>query len=434
MAADVRRAWPLLAALVLLALIARVVWAVWTSPVPPWLSDAEYYNATALSLARGDGYAVVFDGARGWLPGGAATAFWPPGYSIYLAIGYRLFGEHLWVARGANIIAGAATVVPVYFIGRRLFGDASGRIGAALAAVLPSLVFWTPVLLSDTFFTLLFAGGLAFVLYALDQGRGRLDRRAWALIVLTGLFAGASALVRGQGLLLIPLAVIWWLLLKLPPRTVALAAGGLVAATSVVLLPWTLRNIRSFGSPIVLSTNFGYNLRVGHAPYSTGRYLVPQDLWDIDPGISFKQRELVFNDEGRRRAIAYARTHIRREIGLTLRKVEWLWRPDSDVLIHVSSYGETPLPARAWEPLRLTLDSSYLAVLALALVSAARVATLGRGALFAIIVLAAWTAVHIVFFGEPRYHLPMLAVILPMAGSSLAWLAGRGRAIRRFRR
>ena len=36
----------------LLAFAARLAWTLWTAPVPPHLSDPEYYNATALSLAR----------------------------------------------------------------------------------------------------------------------------------------------------------------------------------------------------------------------------------------------------------------------------------------------------------------------------------------------------------------------------------------------
>lgn len=70
-----------LGSIVLLAFAARLAWTLWTGPVPPHLSDPEYYNATALSLARHLRYAVLFDRERGFLPNGAPTAFWPPGYS-----------------------------------------------------------------------------------------------------------------------------------------------------------------------------------------------------------------------------------------------------------------------------------------------------------------------------------------------------------------
>jgi 4-amino-4-deoxy-L-arabinose transferase-like glycosyltransferase len=423
MAPDIRRAVPVLALAVVLGFVARIAWSAWTAPVPPWLSDADYYNATALSIARGQGFSVVFDATRGWLPGGDATAFWPPGFSGYLALSYRLFGEHLWVARSANILVGALTVVPVYFIGRRLYGESSARVAAVLAAVMPSLVFWTPVLLSDTLFTFLFALAMALLLYGFDDSTGPEVTSRGLQVVLTGLTIGLAAMVRGQSVVLIPLALLWWVISGVSVRRATAATITVAVSALVVILPWTVRNARTFGSPVVLSTNFGYNLRVGHAPYSTGRYIVPQDIWDLDPGITFKDRELLLNDTGQHRALQYARTHLRHEVRLSLEKIEWLWRPDSDVLTHVSSYGRTPLPSGAWEPLRLTLDSTYIAVLILALVSMLRVSALGRAVLFPIVLAGLWTAVHVVFFGEPRYHLPILAAIIPMAATTLVWLA-----------
>lgn len=400
------------------ALIVRVAWTVWTAPVPPFLSDAGYYNATALSISRGDGYSVVFSGTLGWLPGGDASAFWPPGYSAFLAVGYLAFGEHLAVARAANVLIGSFTVVPVYFIGRRLLDEKSALVGALLTASLPSLVFWTPVLLSDTLFTFLFAASIAFFLH----GWGSDERFHPRPIVLAAAITGIACFVRGQGVMLIPIVAMWWMMVSQRRReSVGWGAIALVIAL-VIIAPWSVRNDRALGSPIVLSTNLGYNLRIGHASYTTGRYIVPQDLWDADPGISFQQREIVFNDLGTRRGIRYAATHPRDELGLSLRKVEWLWRPDSDVLTHVSSYGITPLPTRAWEPLRLTLDATYLLFLALAGLGLFRLGRSSQALPFIVLLVAGWTGVHVAFFGEPRYHLPLLAVLAPFAARPLGML------------
>lgn len=410
---------------VLLALVIRVAWSVWTEPVPPTLSDADYYNATALSIARGLGFSVTFRGNDGWLLGGDPTSFWPPGYSAYLGLAYRAFGEDLWVARFSNILVGALTMVPVYVVGRRLFDDPSARCGVVIAAFLPSFVFWTPVLLSDTLFTFLFACSLALLLYAFD-GKEATDRRRTSLcLIIGGLAIGVSTLVRGQGLVLLPLAAVWWMCIQVPFRQVVYATLGMSVVTVAVLVPWAIRNTVLFDSPIFLSTNFGYNLRIGHAPYATGRYIVPQDLWDAEPGLSFKDREVLFNDEGRDRAIDYAGGNLRREVTLSLDKVEWLWRPDSDVLYHVSSYGATPLPSGAWERLRIILDSSYLILIGLALLAFLQYQRYGRSLVFPALLVAGWTVAHVVFFGEPRYHLPVLTVCVSMAGVTLVWIGKR---------
>ena len=413
-----------LAAIVTLALACRLAWALWTSPVPFFLSDAEYYNATAMSIARGEGYSVTFSGEQGFLAGGDATAFWPPGFSFVLGIAYAVFGESLSVARTVNVVAGALTVIPIYFIGRRLSGDAVGLTSAVIAAVLPSLVFWTPLLFSETMFTLVFASALALLLHCSNEDR---EFRPLPLAAL-GLLIGLAALLRGQALILIPMAVIWSALPARRLRPMLTSLIILCVAVALVVAPWTVRNLVQMDAPIGLSANFGYNLRIGHAPYSTGRYIVPQDLWDAEPGITFREREGLFNDIGRERAIEYALEHPLDELALAGDKIAWLWRPDSDVLGWVTSFGQRPLPNGAWEPLRLLLDVSYLAVMAAAAIGLVLGPIPRRTRLFILALVALWTLFHIVFFGEPRFHLPMLAIIIPAAATIPVMLAKQLRA------
>jgi len=402
---------------------ARLAWALWTAPVPAPFSDAEYYNSVALSLAHGEGYAVRFADS-GFLPGGPSTVFWPPGYPAFLAAFHWLLGDSLAVARMANVLAGTLTVVPVYFIGRRLFSAPAGLLGAAIVAVLPSLVFWTPVLMSETFFTFVFACALALLLYC-NRVDGSLRPR---MVIIFGLATAVAALVRGQALVLLPMAFVWWAMSGASWRQAGLASASAVLVAAAMLIPWSIRNIAVTDSPILMSANLGYNLRIGHAPYSSGHYILPSDLWDAEPGLPFADREVLFNDLGTRRALVYARDRPGREIGLAGSKIIWLWRPSSDVLHWVSSFGKTPLPDGAWEPLRLSVDISYFAMLLLAL-CALLGSRMQKGVAFALLLLVVWTVTHIVFFGEPRYHLPLLVVIAPMAGAALekgAHLLSRG--------
>ena len=406
----------LLALLVLIALGVRVAWSAWTQPVTPLLSDPEYYHATALSIAHGDGYSVAFSD-EGFHSGGEPTALWPPGYSAFLAPAFALAGDRLWAAWAMNALVGALTVVPVYAIGRRLFSPTTGFVGAAMAAVLPSFVFWAPVLLSETLFTFLFACAIAAIIHAFDRGEARPYR-----VIAVGFLIGLGALVRGQALVLLPIAAIWWLLeSRQPMRAIQGVAASTIVAL-VMLTPWAMRNALVMDSPILLSANFGYNLRVGHAPYSTGHYAFPGDLWDTQQGISFRERETVFNNLGARRALRYALNHPQREVALAGHKIVWLWRPDSDVLYWTTTSNTTPFPERAWEPLRLLLDATYLVVIALAGVALLRVPQLGRAIMFPLLLIGGWTALHVVFFGEPRYHLPMLVFLIPMAASTVVWV------------
>jgi 4-amino-4-deoxy-L-arabinose transferase-like glycosyltransferase len=402
-----------LGSIVLLAFAVRLAWTLWTAPEPPFLSDPEYYNATALSLARDLRYAVVFDDDLGFLPGGDPTAFWPPGYPAFLAVAYRAFGESLHVGRTANVLVGTLTVAPIYLVGRVLFGRQVAWLGAGVSTVFPSLVFWTPVLFSDTLFTFLFACATALLLHSTREDTSLRPR----MILLFGITLGFGVLVRGQALVLLPLALAWWLLNGVPWRAVVVPLVGALAIAVALLVPWSVRNAAVMDSPILVSANFGYNLRIGHAPYATGRYVVPPDLWDAEPGISFQKREVLFNDLGAERALDFALGTPGDEFRLSGRKIMWLWRPDSDALHWVTDFGASPLPGKAWEPLRVLLDASYLSVLALA-GAALFVRRLRRQTAFIATAVVLWTVGHVVFFGESRYHLPLLALIVPLASAS----------------
>ncbi|MEX2159304.1 MAG: glycosyltransferase family 39 protein [Dehalococcoidia bacterium] len=407
----------LLGGILAAAFCIRLAFTLWTEPVPAHYSDAQYYQATAESLARGDGYSVKF-GDDGFEPGSDASELWPPGYSMYLAGWYTAVGDELWVARAANVVAGSLTIVPIFFIGRRLFDERTALLAAAIAALLPSFVVWTPVLLSETLFTFLFACCIAGVLFSTSE-----RRLQPALVIASALLIGVTALVRGQALVLVPVAAVWWMLNRVEAKEMLRWGATALVTVAAVLGAWTARNAIVMDDPTVLSANFGYNLRIGHADYSTGRYIVPGDLWEAQPGITFQEREILFNDLGSRRAIDYAASHPLDELELSGRKIMWLWRPDSDGLFWVSSFGETPLPDGAREPLRWAIDISYLAVVALALAGLSR---LRSAALWTVLTpIALWTVAHIVFFGEPRYHLPMLAMLVPLAAGAIVWAIGR---------
>jgi 4-amino-4-deoxy-L-arabinose transferase-like glycosyltransferase len=415
-----------LTAIVLVGLTIRALWTFWAAPIPPFFSDSEYYDAVARSLVRGDGYSVVLT-HEGFFPGGDATAFFPPGYSFLIAASYFVFDESIEVARLLNVVLGTLTIPLVYLIGRRLFGEMAGLIGAGLAAVMPSLVLWTPVLLSETAFTFVFAVAIAAFVYARRED-GALPARSAAI---AGVIMGLALLVRGQALVLLPAAVLWWRFAGADTGT-ALRAGGIaLAAAALVLLPWSVRNTLVFDSPVLLSTNLGYNLRVGHAPYSTGRFVDPEDL--LLSARDYQHLELLQHQTGFRRAVDYAAGNPVREMELSIAKVRYMWSPDSDVLLWVESFGATPLPDGWQSPLRWLVVLSHWAVIGLATASLLAWRSQAQGVVFVVLLALAWTGIHVIFFGEPRFRLPLLPALLPAAALGVvlvgALMARAGRRI-----
>jgi len=404
----------------LVALALRALWIAHTGTIIPWLSDPQYYHATATNIAEGRGFSVALDD-RGFATGPAseATAFWPPGFPLALAPFYKLFGPEPAVAKAFNAVAGALAVLPVFVIGSRLRGGACGLLAAAIYALTPALIFWTPSLFSEPLFTLGVAATLAIAMLARDRG-------SWPWLLATGFTLAATSFVRSQGLLLVlPVAV-----LVVPRPGVRAAARALVLVAAVLALcivPWAVRNQAVMGRPYLINDNLGYNLRLSHAPYATGTSVPPQDLWDEQPGISFKQRERLFDTLGRRRAVSYALHHPAREAQLAVKRVLYLGESDAAASIDWSeSLGRTPVGSGR-DVLVAAGDGYWYALLALAAVSLVLVPRSREWwALWSSV--AVWIALHTVFAGEPRYHVPLVPVLACLAAAAVLQAIDRIRA------
>jgi hypothetical protein len=440
-------AW--LAAIVVLALALRLAWiAVTDTEIPP-LSDPQYYHATATNIADGRGYTVAVDD-RGFVAGpvGEPTAFWPPGYPAVLGAAYKLTGPDQRDGKIINALAGALTALPIFFLARRARGrrrphdsdDRAGLLAAALFAVAPALIFWTPALFSEPLFTLGVATTLALALWAGDRVARSAAPSALAAAFAVGLTLAATAFVRSQGMLLLAPVVVLFVAASLdrgclsaagprrPHRRAAVHAATMLAAAlaglAVLVVPWAVRNDRAMGSPYLINDNLGYNLRLAHGPYSNGTSTPPQDLWDERPGLSFYDRELFFAGEGTSRAITYAREHPGRELQLAAKRIGWLLRSDAAPAMRWSeSLGRTAVPGPR-DALVLLGDAYWYALLVLAATSLL-LAPRTRVWLALWSLIAAWLAMHIVFAGEPRYHVPLMPALCILA--AITWI-GRGEA------
>ncbi len=394
-----------LAVAVSVALALRAVWIHTTNTQLIPDSDTEFYYLVAKNIVSGHGYVIDYAKGVGWTAGGQATAFFPPGYPLFLAGVYAVFGGGVQTAIWANAVLAALSVVPVYFIGLRLFGQRAAIGGALLTAVFPSFVIQTPVVLTEPLFLLLFASSVAVLL----QGRGK---NLW----LAGILVGLSALVRPMALLLVPAILIWWLYEGTARREAILHAAFLSALALLVILPWSVRNFVVLGKPVLISTNFGYNLRIGHAPYSTGTFIPPSDLWS-DTRSTFQQQELeVFDGVGVSRAAGYALSHPLREVELSFMKVGKLWLPDFESIGWArSGHQHTALPLDIG-----ILDLVVLCgqVLVVGLAARGILRSPSRSSVhFIVILMVSWTLAHVVFFGQPRFNLPILIVLTTVAAA-----------------
>lgn len=391
-------------AILAVGLLLRGYWA-GALPVDPndgRFDDSVFYHNVAVSLAREHEFSSPYSG----LP----TAQWPPGYSFFLAGIYWLLGPTLTGARVANMALGGGTAVLVYLLGLQLFERRTARLASLLAAVFPGQIFFVPVLYSEILFTFMFVLGLLLIVLAL---RCPVGQRRWWLLAL-GVLTGGAALVRGQGLFLPPMAFVAWKLLGVP-WTRALTWTAAIAVLAVaVILPWTVRNYLVLGRPVLITTSFGGNFYMGHSNEADpiGRLL--EEYGPLtEPGAEAKVGEIAL-----RRGLQFMLTHPRDEVRLTAQKIRDLYRSDHVGLDLVEGGGKREFIR---DSVRAALDhiadGFYFGVLAASGLALA-IATRRRDGtvLVPVAVIGLWTAGSALFFGDPRFHFPVIPVFCLIAG------------------
>jgi 4-amino-4-deoxy-L-arabinose transferase-like glycosyltransferase len=176
------------------------------------------------------------------------TAYRPPGFPLLLAVAHALAGGTIG-DRLAQCAVGVALVALVGIVATRLFDRRTALVAMTLAALSPVLVVFGSSLISEPLFTTLVLAAVAAAL----RVRAAPPATGWA--VLAGIAAGAAALTRSQGLLLLPaVALIAW-----RPRAWAGPLAVVLAAIAVVA-PWTVRNAEVLHAFVPVSTETGNTL------------------------------------------------------------------------------------------------------------------------------------------------------------------------------
>lgn len=428
------RAQPALLALggiLVLALALRVAWvgAVQPDPRDGRFDDTVWYYHTARHLAQGEGY--VFPGDAFCRFGDTIgcdelppTALWAPGYSLTLAVLFQLPGDDVAWARALNVGAGLALVAGVYYLGLRLWSRRAGLIAAALAALFPSHVFFSSLVLTEPLFAALAAGLLCLALAWTME-----ERAAPWRVFAVGLAAGALAMVRPEGLVFAGVVVLAWLAVHRSWRRTVPYTGLLALGILTFVVPWSVRNAVQLDAPIFGTTGLGQVLRQAHHPDADGypEYWIASELWDRYAHVPLPEREVRVNTAGIRESLSYIRKHPGRELQLVPQRFAAFYRGDRGALAWnrvPNGAGAQELSAGAAGRLGVLSDAYYYAVLGAAVLGlpfwARRLR--GRHVLLLGPVIAYSAVWALLFTSEARYHFPLLPIFALLAAIGLAAL------------
>lgn len=458
----------LIAVLLLAALLRLVACVLWS---PDLSRDPDAYRGLAERLAAGEGYVA---------PDGRPTAFRPPLYPLLLAA--VLPAGTAGIAT-LHIALGVATVALTASLARQLGQGRWSLLAAALVAVDPLLLRYTPHVMTEVTCTF-----LATLLLRLAAGRdgpahppsssgegpglrgqseptaplasaptSSLISQPSTLNPMTPLTLGATcalaALSRPTFLafgLLIALAWLWDRFAgereASAPRAPRLRQAALVLlGTSLLFTPWALRNALAFGHPLVTTTHGGYTLLLANNPVFwrevvagppgtawSGRSL---DAWQRSLETRMTADGVPHDELARDRWMRdQAISHIRAEPATFLRAAAYRLARFWSVAPSVES-----VPAVA----RWAVVLFYLATYACAAIGLARLMRMHRRAAGvspqaaprplrpwrpAFLLIAAFTAVHAVYWTDARMRAPLVPAVALLAARGLAVRSPAGRA------
>lgn len=396
-----------LAIIFLVALLLRVLYAVWLGPANLYLSsDAQAYDNLAVNLLTRHEFITRVDPPHRW---DVPYATRPPLTPFFLATIYLVTGPSPRVAQVAMALVSAASCVLIALLGVELFGTRTGVVAGLLAAVNPFFVFLASMPLTENLGMLLYVW-LAILLVRLERTSQPKDA------IGAGMIFGLALLNKPAVLGALPLLVGWLLVVsRRHARRGPTLAALFVAAAVLAIAPWTVRNYVRLGAVIPVTTQAGGAMYVSngfHADYAIGRLEHGATGWydAPHPGPALDESRPVEADRRRARAaLEFIRTHPGKFAEQAFRKIRIFWGAYPSAIHQIS-----------W---------ALLAALSLAGAYATRHSWRQLVLIYILIVQTA--SIPILFSSMPRFRAPIEPFLLLLAAVPLASIVARAAAYER---
>lgn len=460
---SVKREYLLLGLILFVATGLRLAWIFYCDTVPVF--DFLKYHLGALSLASGQGYQLF----------GEYTAFEPVGFSFYLSLLYRVFGENLLAPKLMNVFMGADSVFLVYLLGKRYFRPGIGLLAATFVALSPRQIVYTSVLSTEIIFTYF----LLLVIFVIS-----VQTRKEIKPVVLGVLGAVLAFIKPFMLVFPMLAFVlllmqrrhedhqskihdqWYQEVRDKSKHEPIGVydnpsqgeknpgiwGAFVGSLGwtliitlvmlVCILPWTARNYKVFREVIPISTNGGITLYLNNNDYAEGHW---QDPFKIpgSPLVGMKDEETGFWDEIKVDKLAGAEgkrwimENPDKFARLGLMKTYHVYKNAADVQFAVDyTSNGGPLANRGWIyqlsdfMYKLMLGGlAFYLLMALINLFWRRDGFLGQGTIWLIWLM--FSATFFVFEGQPRYLFPLVPLFSLLISWSIFWFINGIQTIKR---
>ncbi len=391
--------------ILVLAFLFRLLWIITTPDV--LVSDPGWYCNAAHLLASEGRYSDMADDDK-------TSAYLPIGYPFFLSLIFRLTSHSHFAGKFSHIILSLLICYLSYLISLKLANRKFANLVLILMAFFPSQIFFTRLFLSEMLFTFFFILFLYLLLF-LDETKNR-----FILLFVAGIFLGMATLTRTLTLLFPLVVLIYFIRLKLSVTKVLGRVVLIIIGMLLLLSPWMIRNkkIMNYG---VISTNGGIDLWVGNNPLANGSFNWPS-VTPFDTLSDEKSADKL----GFKLGIKYIKNNPFRFILLGIKKEIFLFAGDLyalywDLIKVAGTRGLSPHIIFA------LISQIYYSLIFLLFLLGIFIYLFKKPALnlrwsLLCYTLVYWCGVHFIFFGEDRFHFPVIPIMVIFAVSFIQHL------------
>ncbi|AGB20175.1 ArnT family glycosyltransferase [Thermoanaerobacterium thermosaccharolyticum] len=251
--------------IIIVALYLRLLF-VYKVVQPPLSGDAKNYDIMVKQF--------LTKGFLGYMSN-TPNAYITPGYPLFLALIYKIFGfsngSPLQAVRIIQSIFSVLTVLFIYLIGREIKNNKVGLIAAFFSAIYPTFVWASTLILTETVYTFTFMVYLYLQIIAYKKPGIFVN-------VMTGVFFGLSILIRPAAA---PIIVIPYILMYFKFKDIRYTLKNflyVLLGFTAIMMPWWIRNIVTLHKLILLASQTWNPMLGGAFPYFNGIDHVPQNI------------------------------------------------------------------------------------------------------------------------------------------------------------
>jgi 4-amino-4-deoxy-L-arabinose transferase-like glycosyltransferase len=183
-----------------------------------------------------------------------------PGYPVFLALLYMLFGVKIWGVALVQILLDVITVTLTYFLAMEMLDSKpAAKVAAFLYAASFLPAFYTSKIMTETLFTFLFILSILILIRSLKRG-------GVGGFAIAGILMGLAALVRPILQYYMVIVVFFTMCTGLPIRRKLQMSAAIILVFAAVVSVWGFRNYFMYDH-FALTTIKGNNLSRDYAAF-----------------------------------------------------------------------------------------------------------------------------------------------------------------------